>query len=88
MLANARTIAERVYVFASPVFTAGLPEVGEDPANLRAQLARTVTACERPAASGVYASFLGEQRGNFSNFTHLSQAGHRALGDWLATQIH
>jgi len=89
LIANARTVADRVYLFPSPVFIGGLEQIGEDAASVRAQIARAMTACVQ--AGGVRcldASFLGERQDHFTNFTHLNQAGHRALAEWLATQVH
>lgn len=89
LLTNARTVAGRVYAFPSPVYTAGLAEIGEDTAAVQAQLARTVSACEQ--VDGVRCldtAFLGERQQYFMNFTHLSQAGHRVMADWLAAHVH
>jgi hypothetical protein len=89
LLTHASTIADRVYAFPSPVFAAGLEEIGEDAGAMRAQVAATVSACGR--IEGVHCldtSFLGERRDYFMNFTHLNQAGHRKMAEWLASQVH
>jgi hypothetical protein len=85
---NARTIADKVYVFPSPVFVKGLTEIGEDAATVDAQLRAVMDACRSIAGvqcidlSPVYAD-----QSHFYNFTHLNQAGHRALADLLAAGI-
>lgn len=89
LLANASTIADRVYAFPSPVFTAGLGQIGEDAASVRAQLARAVSTCRKAGRIRCLdTSFLGERHDYFVNFTHLNQAGHRAMAEWLITQVH
>lgn len=87
MVANARTVADRVFVFASPVFTGGLASIGEDDEAVAGQLTRTVDACRRAGgAVCLDASFLGARQDYFMNFTHLNQAGHRVMAEWLAGQ--
>jgi hypothetical protein len=85
---NARTIAGKVYVFPSPVFVKGLTQVGEDAENVGAQLRAALVACQSVRSvqcidpSPVYAD-----QAYFYNFTHLNQAGHRALAEVLAAGI-
>lgn len=89
LLANAVTVADRVYAFPSPVFTAGLEQIGEDAVSVRAQGARAVSACRKLSqVRCLDPAFLGERQDYFFNFTHLNQAGHRALAEWLAAQVH
>jgi hypothetical protein len=89
LLSNAGTIADRVYAFPSPVFAAGLDQIGEDAAAVRAQAAATLSACRRVAGVRCLdTSFLGERQDYFMNFTHLNQAGHRLMAEWLTAQIH
>ena len=89
LLTHAGLIADRVYAFASPVFAAGLDQIGEDAHAVRAQAAATLAACRR--VEGVRcldSAFLSERRDYFMNFTHLNQAGHRVMAEWLASQVH
>jgi len=85
---RAAGVATRVYVFPSPVFAAGLAQIGEDANAVRQQMRSVVTACRGVAAAGcVDTSALGERQDYFINFTHLNQAGHRALAAMLHEHI-
>ena len=86
LLERAGTIANRVYAFPSPVFLAGLEELHHDA--VRAQMASALSACRRVEGAGCLDTlFLGDRPDFFINLTHLNQAGHRVLAEWLATQV-
>lgn len=88
LLVNASTIADRVYAFPSPVYVGGLDQIGEDAASVREQVARALAACRNTGhARCLDSSFLGERQDYFMNFTHLNQAGHRAMAAWLGAQV-
>ena len=83
-LTNARAIATVVYAFPSPVFIAGLREVGEDAAAVEEQLRAALEACRTVAGVRcIDPSTLYTERTYFDNFTHLNAAGHRAMAGLL-----
>ena len=85
---NARTVAGAVYVFPSPVFVKGLTQIGEDAETVDAQLRAVMEACQSIAGvQCIDLSPLYADQSHFYNFTHLNQAGHRALADVLAAGI-
>jgi hypothetical protein len=88
VLRTARRVARTVYAYPSPVFVAGLSEIGRDEAALQFELARTVAACATvPEVHCIEASDLYGQQSSFYNFTHLNPRGHQAMAAWLSTVI-
>jgi hypothetical protein len=88
-LTNAKSIAKRVYVFASPVFVPGISEVEEDAAAVERQLAVTLDACRAVASvECLDASPFFTQRDAYYNMTHLNQRGHQLVAEWLASQVN
>lgn len=89
LLKNAGTIADRVYAFPSPLYAGGLEHIGQDAGAVRAQVAAVLSACRRVEGVGCLdTSFLNERRDYFMNFTHLNQAGHRVMAEWLTSQVY
>lgn len=79
LLRNTRSIADRVYVFASPIFLGGLHEIGEDTAAVTEQLRLTeVASASVHGVRYIDTSALWFNRAYYFNLTHLNQAGHRA----------
>lgn len=88
VIRDARLVAERVFVFPSPVFLPGAMELGEDVEAIREQLSAAVDACR--TASGVVCldpEPFYSRRDAFYNMTHLNQRGHQAMAEWLSSQI-
>lgn len=87
-LRHAQTVARVVYAFPSPVFVAGLRQVGADEQAMRLELDRAVVACS--GVRGVRClnpeSFYA-RRDVYYNLTHLNRRGHREMADWFARQI-
>jgi len=87
-LRNAAIVGRRVYAFPSPVFAAGLDQIGEDSAALRAQLNAALDACRSVASIGcIDPSALYDESRYFYNFTHLNHAGHRAMADLVSAHV-
>lgn len=83
-LSNAQSVASAVYAFPSPVFVAGLSEIGEDADAVREQLRAALEACRSvPGVQCVDPSAMYTERSYYDNFTHLNVAGHRAMADLL-----
>jgi hypothetical protein len=81
-------VADRVFVYPSPVFLTGAAEIGEDAGAIRAQLDAAVDACR--SVAGVVCldpQNFYTQREAFYNMTHLNQRGHQAMAEWFASQI-
>lgn len=88
-VANAKSIARRVYVFASPVFVPGISEVEEDATAVERQLAVTLDACRAvTSVECLDASPFFTQRDAYYNMTHLNQRGHQLVAEWLASQVN
>jgi hypothetical protein len=88
LLTNALQVADTVYAFPSPVFTAGLAEVGRDPQVLTEQLAATDAACaEVPGVRCLDTARLWTDRSLYINLTHLNQAGHRATAELMLASV-
>ena len=87
-LSHAQMVADAVYAFPSPVFVAGLREVGEDADALQEQLQAALGACRSVAGVRcIDPSALYFQRGYYANLTHLNGAGHRAMAGLLDAHI-
>jgi len=87
-LTNARSVAAVVYAFPSPVFVAGLRDIGEDADAVQAQLRYALEACQAvPGVHCVDPTALYSERGYYDNFTHLNAGGHRAMADLLDTRM-
>jgi hypothetical protein len=87
-LSKARTVANTVYAFPSPVYVAGLREIGEDAAAVDDQIRAALTACA--SVSGVHCvdpATVLTTPAYYYNFTHLNVAGHRAMADLLDARI-
>lgn len=88
MLRHAQSVAPVVYAFPSPVFVAGLGQVGADEQAMRLELDRAVAACSGvPGVRCLDPASFYERRGDFYNLTHLNQRGHREMADWFSRQI-
>ena len=88
VVSHAKSVAARVFVLPSPVYLPGVAQVGENAIAVRDQLETAVSACRR--VSGVTCldpSHFYENPRYFLNMTHLNQAGHRAMGEWLQSLI-
>jgi hypothetical protein len=88
LLNNALQVADTVYAFPSPVFIAGLAEIGRDPLMIAEQLAVTDAACaEVPGVRCLDTARLWADRSLYINLTHLNQAGHRATADLMLASV-
>jgi len=84
----AQEVADRVYVFPSPVFLPGVTEVGRDADAVRAQLAAALDACRAvPGVVCLDPSAFYSRRDAYYNMTHLNQHGHQAMAEWLTSAV-
>lgn len=85
---SAKRVADRVYVFASPVFLPGVAEVGEDAAAVRVQLDAALAICRTVAGvSCLDSQPFYDRKDVYYNMTHLNQRGHQAIAEWLAEHV-
>lgn len=84
----ATRVAERVYVFPSPVYLPGASEMGEDATAISQQIDAAVDACDTVEGAVCLRpdEFL-TLREAYYNMTHFNQRGHRAFAEWLAASI-
>lgn len=88
LLRNAKSVAPVVIAYPSPVFVAGLKEVGADYQALEYQLNFAHAACVK--VGGVHCLDPAQRfatRDMYYNLTHFNQRGHRAMGEWLAREV-
>lgn len=89
LLMRARTIADRVCVFVSPVHLRGAQELGFNAEALLEQIRFTEQACSE--VEGVEVLQLGanylDTRKYYCNVTHLNLRGSDAFGRWIAQSL-
>ena len=86
---SAQRVADRVYVFPSPVFLPGVVEVGEDAAAVRAQLEMALAICRTvEGVSCLDSQPFYDRKDVYYNMTHLNQRGHEAIAEWLAEHVY
>lgn len=80
--------ANKVIVYVSPVYIAGIKEAGGDGAAVEKQIEFAYSICKENAkVTCIDPSSIQLGREMFYNLTHLNQRGHRALGEYFAQKI-
>jgi hypothetical protein len=87
-LTDLSKMGEKVFVFVSPIYTAGIEMAGGDRQSVEHQISLTYEICK--SHQGVVcldASVFNESTNSFANLTHLNARGNKKFGDWLASQV-
>jgi hypothetical protein len=81
-------MADRVYVYVSPIHVPGIAPAGGDHEAVAAQIDLALRTCQEFAhVTCLDTRPLGERQDHFYNLTHLNQQGHRALAGWFIKQL-
>jgi hypothetical protein len=83
-LSRLRRHADRVIVYASPLYVDGLVRLGFDRANLQRQLVFPIETCRLvPGIECLDAGVFANDASMYINVSHLGLRGHEAFAQWL-----